>query len=1023
MINENIFCLPIQNSRCEVLTSNGPITLNDLIMLPRNSIFKKTEPFYVHRFSNNYDMLIGRKLLKNAQSVINYKNDTVTLFDQTYKLITSESERNQNLYIQRTPESIASSDQESIKKLDFSQFRLDHLNQEETFKLKGLLNKFRNLEYKEGEKLTFTNTIKHVLNTTHNSPIYSKQYPLAQTHEIEVENQVQEMLNQGLIRESNSPYNSPTWVVPKKPDASGVNKYRVVIDYRKLNEITIPDRYPIPNMDEILGKLGKCQYFTTIDLAKGFHQIEMDEESISKTAFSTKSGHYEYLRMPFGLRNAPATFQRCMNNILRPLLNKHCLVYLDDIIIFSTSLTEHLNSIQLVFTKLADANLKLQLDKCEFLKKEANFLGHIVTPDGIKPNPIKVKAIVSYPIPTKVKEIRAFLGLTGYYRKFIPNYADIAKPMTSCLKKGAKIDTQKLEYIEAFEKLKALIIRDPILQLPDFEKKFVLTTDASNLALGAVLSQNGHPISFISRTLNDHELNYSAIEKELLAIVWATKTFRHYLLGRQFLIASDHQPLRWLHNLKEPNAKLERWRVRLSEYQFKIDYIKGKENSVADALSRIKIEENHHSEATQHSAEEDNSNLIHLTEKPINYFKKQIIFIKSDKNKVEHSKIFGNSITTIQYDVMTLEKAKQILLDHFIHRNITIYIESDVDFEIIQRAHIEIVNTTYTKVIRSLFLLKNVGSYAEFKEIILQSHEKLLHPGIQKMTKLFKENHFFPNSQLLIQNIINECNICNLAKTEHRNTKMPLKITPNPEHCREKFVVDIYSSEGKHYISCIDIYSKFATLEQIKTKDWIECRNALMRIFNQLGKPKLLKADRDGAFSSLALKRWLEEEEVELQLNTAKNGVADVERLHKTINEKIRIINSSDDEEVKLSKIETILYTYNHKIKHDTTGQTPAQIFLYAGHPILDTQKIKEKKIDKINEDRQEFNIDTNYRKGPLQKGKLENPFKPTKNVEQTDPDHYKITNRNRVTHYYKTQFKKQKKNNKLSISQAPGTR
>jgi len=246
------------------------------------------------------------------------------------------------------------------------------------------------------------------------------------------------MLNQGLIRESNSPYNSPTWVVPKKTDASGKIKYRVVIDYKKLNEITIPDRYPIPNMDEILGKLGKCQYFTTIDLAKGFHQIEMDSESIPKTAFSTKSGHYEYLRMPFGLRNAPATFQRCMNNILRPLLNKHCLVYLDDIIIFSTSLTEHLNSLQLVFSKLAEANLKLQLDKCEFLKKEASFLGHIVTPNGIKPNPLKVKAIVSYPIPTKVKEIRAFLGLTGYYRKFIPNYADIAKPMTKCLKKEQK---------------------------------------------------------------------------------------------------------------------------------------------------------------------------------------------------------------------------------------------------------------------------------------------------------------------------------------------------------------------------------------------------------------------------------------------------------------------------------------------------------------------------------------------------------------------------------------------------------
>jgi len=171
-------------------------------------------------------------------------------------------------------------------------------------------------------------------------------------HEIEVENQVnQEILKEGLIRESNSPYISPTWVVSKKLDPSGEQKYRVVNDFRKLNEITISDRYPMPNIDEILGKLGQCQYLTTIYLAKGFHQIEMDQDSIQKTAFSTKSGHYEYVRMPFGLRNAPSTFQRCMNNILRPLLYKHCLVYLDDIIVFSSSLDEHLNSLQLVFNK------------------------------------------------------------------------------------------------------------------------------------------------------------------------------------------------------------------------------------------------------------------------------------------------------------------------------------------------------------------------------------------------------------------------------------------------------------------------------------------------------------------------------------------------------------------------------------------------------------------------------------------------------------------------------------------------
>jgi len=1022
MTSKNIFDLPIQNTSTFIHTSNGPLIVNKSIIIPSKILFPTTNEFLLHPFSENYDLLLGRKLLAEAKATISYRDQEVTLYNNKYKLIegiaTHEQSHFQN--VNMIPDTMLRQPNKISPILESDLYRLEHLNNEEKQRLCALLQKYHDIQYHEGDKLTFTNQTKHTINTKHNLPLYSK-YSYPQAYEQEVESQIQDMLNQGIIRTSNSPYNSPIWVVPKKQDASGKQKFRIVIDYRKLNEITVGDRHPIPNMDEILGKLGRCNYFTTIDLAKGFHQIEMDPESVSKTAFSTKHGHYEYLRMPFGLKNAPATFQRCMNDILRPLLNKHCLVYLDDIIVFSTSLDEHLQSLGLVFEKLAKANLKLQLDKCEFLKQETTFLGHVLTPDGIKPNPEKIEAIQKYPIPTKPKEIKAFLGLTGYYRKFIPNFADIAKPMTKCLKKNMKIDTTNPEYDSAFKKLKYLISEDPILKVPDFTKKFTLTTDASDVALGAVLSQDGHPLSYISRTLNEHEINYSTIEKELLAIVWATKTFRHYLLGRHFEISSDHQPLSWLYRMKDPNSKLTRWRVKLSEFDFDIKYIKGKENCVADALSRIKLEETYLSEQTQHSAEEDNSDLIFITERPLNTFNRQVIFSKGPPD-IKVTKYFKKHITQIFYDIMTREKAEQYLIDHFCGKKSALYIESDADFEVIQAAHKLAINTKYTKILRSTILLKNITTYAEFKELILTAHEKLLHPGIQKTTKLFGETYYFPNSQLLIQNIINECSICNLAKTEHRNTDMPMKTTPKPEHCREKFMIDIYSSEGKHYVSCIDIYSKFATLEEIKTKDWIECKNALMRIFNQLGKPKLLKADRDGAFSSLALKRWLESEEVELQLNTTKTGVADIERLHKTINEKIRIIKTSDDEETKLSKMETVLNIYNHKTKHDTTGQTPAHIFLYAGQPILDTQQNKENKINKINNDRVEYEVDTRYRKGPLQKGKLENPFKPTKNVEQTDSDHYKITNRNRITHYYKTQFKKRKKNNQLSISQAPGT-
>jgi hypothetical protein len=233
------------------------------------------------------------------------------------------------------------------------------------------------------------------------------------------------MLNDGIIRHSVSPWSSPIWIVSKKPDASGEKKWRIVVDYRQINQKTIDDRYPIPNITDILDKLGRSNYFTTLDLASGFHQIPMNPNSIEKTAFSVENGHYEYTRMPFGLKNAPSTFQRLMDNVLRELQNKICLVYVDDIVIFSTSLEEHLINLRLVFDRLREANLKIQLDKSEFLQKTVEFLGHVVSPDGIKPNPTKIRAVQNFPLPKNPKEIKAFIGLAGYYRKFIKNFASI----------------------------------------------------------------------------------------------------------------------------------------------------------------------------------------------------------------------------------------------------------------------------------------------------------------------------------------------------------------------------------------------------------------------------------------------------------------------------------------------------------------------------------------------------------------------------------------------------------------------
>ncbi|XP_062527581.1 uncharacterized protein LOC134199889 [Bombyx mori] len=400
------------------------------------------------------------------------------------------------------------------------------------------------------------------------------------------------MLKDDIIQPSMSPWSAPIWVVPKKLDASGQRKWRVVIDYRKLNDITIGDSYPIPNINEILDQLGKSKYFSTLDLASGFHQIQMSAEDAPKTAFSIPQGHFEFKRMPFGLKNAPSTFQRLMNSVLSGLQGTRCFVYLDDIVIYSYDLDSHMNNLESVFKRLREFNLKLQPDKCEFLRKEVSYLGHLITDEGVKPDPAKIRAVSEFPVPKCPKDVKSFLGLMSYYRKFIPEFSKTAKSLTSLLKKDTTF-TWNNEQQLAFETLKNRLISPPLLIYPDFTKPFTLTCDASNYAISAILSQGDpnrdKPIAYASRTLNKSEINYNVTEKELLAIMYGCKTFRPYLYGQKFKIITDHNPLKWLFNHKDPSSKMQRWRLKLEEYDYEITHKKGKLNSAADALSRYPV--------------------------------------------------------------------------------------------------------------------------------------------------------------------------------------------------------------------------------------------------------------------------------------------------------------------------------------------------------------------------------------------------------------------------------------------------
>jgi len=392
--------------------------------------------------------------------------------------------------------------EEKIKDL----LRTNHLNSEEKKALINICTEFSDIFHLEGDPLTYTTEIEHeIITKTNSSSVNIRPYRLPEKHKIEVNHQIQEMLNQEIIRPSVSQWNAPLLVVPKKTDASGKPKLRVVIDFRKLNDLTIGDSFPIPNITDILDQLGNAKYFTTLDLASGYHQIPMAERDKYKTAFSTPYGHYEFNRMPFGLKNAPATFQRLMNSVLTGIQGLKCLVYLDDIVVYGPSLEVHNKRLITVLLRLRDSNLKLQPDKCEFLRKEVIYLGHIITENGISPDPSKLEAVKNFPIPKKVKDIQAFVGLAGYYRKFIEDFSKIAKPLTKLTKKGEKFEWTTLQQ-NAFETLKNKLTSAPVLKYPDFNQEFLVTTDASDYAIGAVLSQGevgqDRPIAYASRVLS-----------------------------------------------------------------------------------------------------------------------------------------------------------------------------------------------------------------------------------------------------------------------------------------------------------------------------------------------------------------------------------------------------------------------------------------------------------------------------------------------------------------------------------------
>jgi hypothetical protein len=447
--------------------------------------------------------------------------------------------------------------------------------------LRGLLKSFEHVfSVLPGKTSVVTHHIELVEGA---KPVRQTPYRLHPEKLARVNQEIDELLKAGIIEKSESPWAAPILVVPK-PDGSG----RLCTDFRKLNALTVPDPFPMPRVEVLIDRVGKAKFMTKLDMTKAYWQVPLHEDSIPLTGFVTPRGHYQWRYLCFGLRNAPATFSRLIDKVLQGL-NEFCDAYLDDVIIFSGSWGDHMSHLEQVLRRIDDARLTLNLSKCVFANAEIDFLGHHIGLNAVQPRAHKVEVLLKFPRPVNKKQVQSFLGVAGYYRRYLPHYSEIARPLNELLKKGRKFQWSE-EAEDAFIDLKSRLASRPILRPPDFDKPFCMAVDASQFCVGACLFQMvgevRHPVCYFSRKLLANEVRYSTIEKEALALVVSVRAFSVYFGSTPVTVYTDHSPLQFINKMANANQKLLRWSLELQQYTLDVCHLPGRENLLPDILSR-----------------------------------------------------------------------------------------------------------------------------------------------------------------------------------------------------------------------------------------------------------------------------------------------------------------------------------------------------------------------------------------------------------------------------------------------------
>ena len=824
-----------------------------------------------------------------------------------------------------------------------------------------------------------------------NNPVPVKQNAYRQSPEKQqvIRRTVEDLLKRGLVRESNSPWSSPVILVPKHDGG-----WRMCIDYRKLNAQTVKDAYPVPLIDDCLTMCREAKWFTLIDIKDAYHHIPMDPVSIPLTAFVTPDGLFEWLRMPFGLAVAPATFQRYVDKGLRGLLGRICTAFFDDCLVFSSgSFEDHVGDVRTVLKRLGEHRLEANLKKCKFGYTEILFVGHVVGRGTIRPDPAKLSAVSQFPTPTGLTTLRSFLGLANYYHRFIRNYSILALPLYQLTRKNTPWEwSGRAE--AAFVQLKTALLSAPCLHAPDSTRPYTLQTDASLEGIAAVLSQLDsdqaeHPVCFVSRQLNSAERNYSATELECLAVVWSVGQLEIYLVDKPFTLETDHSALLWMPTKKFENTRVMRWALKLQEFSYTVRHRAGKANGNADALSRCPApgtappEPSHplstevgltgkspHFVRTVHAQRADCPFPTHAQARvPLRLLQSRDYGDGVLSRLVASAKTEGGENTSADLSLIDTQEIARLvkaqhahppmrqLIDHLLSGATPATFDPIEKLRFLQSAK-NYVLMPQTSGAEALYYAlhqprRGLSSMVPFEPRLVVPPEFQLpllrlfhdtpfagHFGVKRTYRKISARYYWPTLLVDVTRFVGNCQICQRHKAQRRGPPTPVGMIDPPQSPFELLSMDFIgplkprSEDFEHVLVIIDHFTRWAIAIPTQNQNAETVASALVdEVFHKYGVPLRLLSDRGSAFRSqllIELQRLLR---VKPLFTSAHHPQCNgmVERLNGTL--KTILSNISQDFKSQwVQVLQAAVFAYNTSVS-EATGYTP--YFLLYGREAL----------------------------------------------------------------------------------------